>query len=98
MYSTATVYDMRPSSVAIGTVGVIVLCAIVSFIIGSDCYRIMRFFMTLIRYLKRLSRKKCKSFNIMRGNGPTELDVYTVYVEELTRCNSNTGLVPVDDL
>jgi hypothetical protein len=30
----------------------------------------------------------------MRGNGPTELDVYAMYAEELTRCNSSAGLVP----
>ena len=28
----------------------------------------------------------------MRGNGPTELDVYVMYAEELTRCNSSAVL------
>ena len=91
MYSTATVYDMRPSAVVIGTGGVVILIIIVSFVIGSDFYHIFRLFLNTKSSLKHLFRKKCRNLKFMRGTNDSELNIYASYAEDIESNNSNTS-------
>ncbi|CAC5424894.1 unnamed protein product [Mytilus coruscus] len=90
MYSTTTVYDMRPSAVVIGTAGVFILCAILGFVIGTDCIHLVKFLMNIRFNMTHLLRRKNSKFNAMRKKETAEMSVYTVYAEDLVKSNNTT--------
>ncbi|XP_052061706.1 uncharacterized protein LOC127701780 [Mytilus californianus] len=90
MYSTTTVYDMRPSAVVIGTAGVFILCAILGFVIGTDCIHLFKFIMNIRFNMTHLLRRKNGKFNAMRKKETAEMSVYTVYAEDLVKSNNTS--------
>ncbi|VDI51162.1 Hypothetical predicted protein [Mytilus galloprovincialis] len=90
MYSTTTVFDMRPSAVAIGSAGVFILLAILGFVIGTDCVHVVKFIMNIRLNMTHLLRRKSGKFKTMRSKETTEMSVYTVYAEDLVKSNTTT--------